>query len=429
MSFAGVAGPPQPSTDTATGGRGPLQGPHSAAGTGEADGEHTRYRVLAVKLDLRDKDDVYRRFQELSRHASHYANHHLLARWVTLEGYCVDPKKNIPNDVTKKARAERKGDLSGAAYSAIERETAAAWKLWLKRGAGNGPLPMRKPTSALLVRGHQNRKESGVRLSEGKEGQILAELQVQNAHSEGGSWIAVPLAMGTAKDYQIELIRRMVSWEIPILKAALVIHPVRRRVLLRLSYALKTPLPRFGNRTATLGPIGPIALEDGTKKPGRLFLRTECDTLDYSDRLHTLLARKDEWDLIRRRVCAQIGRSKGAARKKRIVLSRLSWESWLDTFLHTWSRQMMRWLSGQGIAALTVTGLETDDWPAYKFVNLLTWKGEEYGITVKQQADLAESGTERAVKQEVQRKRRRATKQAKALRELSYQNSAGAAGD
>jgi hypothetical protein len=369
-----------------------------------------RERVLAVKLDLRGDPGVYDVLRELSWQAARYRNLFLRARWAEAKNLCVDPTKQIPHDVTKWIRHDEKKDLSGAAYSAAEREVAGIWQRHGKRILAGGPLPEWRPTAALSIRGHKNRAESGVRLSE-EDGKLTAHLQARSEKCEGGCWIDIPVALGTAKDHQMEMLQRMVTGELPIRKGIVILKPFKHEVILQLCYQLSIPLPAFGNRVATLGPID----------RGRLVLRTECDTVDFSDRLHTLLERKDTWDLDRRRVTREIGRGKGSARKKRKVLMRLSWDDWLKTFLHQWSRWIVNWLHGQGIARLTVVGLETADWPIFQFVSMLTYKSEGVGIQVVREADLADSATERTVKGEIRKQRRKATKAGKAVRELQYQ--------
>lgn len=387
--------------------------PHTATGAADDDGEHQRQRVLAIKLDLRGDEASYQLLRELSWQAARYRNLFLRALWAEAKSLCVDPVKQIPHDVTKWIRADEKQDLSGAAYSAAEREVSAVWKMHAKRILAGAPLPEWKPTAALSIRGHKNRKESGVRLSLNADGKFTAHLQVRSGKSEGGSWLNIPVAGGTVKDHQAEMLGRMVTNEVPIAKATVIMKPGRHEVILRLCYALAVPLPRFGNRAATLGPID----------RGRLFLRTECDTRDFSGRLHTVLTRKEDWDMIRRRATAQIGRAKGSARAKRKVLAGLSWENWLGTFLHKWSREIIDWLDSQGVAKLTVIGLEAADWPIFRFTSMLQYKGESKGITVLREADLADASTERAVKGEIKKQRRKATKAGKAIRELVFQTA------
>ncbi len=388
--------------------RGPLQGPHTASGA-ENDGERSRQRTLAVKLDLRGRDADFKRIKELAWQAMRYRNINVRARWADAVKLTVDPARSVPNSVGKHVRATEKGDLSGAVYSEAEREVQGQWSRHGKRVLAGAPLPEWKQGTALSIRGHKHKSESGVRLSVDDRGRFMAHLQLQSRDCEGGCWFEIPLADGAVKDHQAEMLKRMVEWEVPISKATIQIKPVSHKVILRLSYALPFVLPRFGNRCATLGPL---------TSRGQLHLRTECETRDYSGKLSVLLDRKDNWDAIRRRVMCQIGRHKGSARAKRQYLARTSWQDWLNTFLHQWSAEVIGWLAGQGIGTLTVAGFDNSDWPAYRFTQLLKYKGEDHGIVVKEEADLSDSTTSRALEQEVKARRRKAKKNADAIREL-----------
>ena len=382
---------------------------------------NNRQRVIRVKLDFtEDKNNtVYNRLRELSWQEMRYRNLNLRARWAEAKNLKVDPKNDIPHDVTKWIRADEKMDLSGSAYSAAEQEVAAIWKRHGKRILAGAALPEWRENAALSIRGHKNQRESGIRLRLDDQGKFIAQLQVQADKCPGGSWIEVPLALGTEKDYQAALLEKMVTWEVPISKATLKISPMKHQITLRMSYAETVPLPVMGERVATLGPIG----QRGTKEQPvfALFLRAELQTRDYTGRLYTLLDRKENWDLIRRRVCAQIGRTRGAARKKRKLLSRLSWDDWLDTFLHTWTADVIGWLKTQGVGRLIVTGLEYADWPQYKFVERLRYKAESAGIILQTEMELAPESSERAVKAEIGKRRRSATKLGKAIREIGAQ--------
>jgi hypothetical protein len=406
-----------------SGGRGDLQSPHTASGAGD-EGEHVRQRVLAIKLNC--DDDTYRLVKELGWQAARYRNLFLRARWAEAKQLCVDPVKAVPHDVTKHIRATEKMDLGWCVSSACERESQVAWQCHCRRILAGGPLPESSPNAALTIRGDKRRMESGVQLVETEPDRFVARLRVlserlaDGAMRAEGCWIEVPVALGTAKDWQIDLIRRMSAGEVPILKGALVIKPFRHQVILQLCYPVTIALPRFGNRCATLGPVG---------QGGRLFLRTECETRDYSGRLHAILDRKEHWGGIRRRVMAQIGRHKGASRTKREVLARMTWADWLKTELHQWTCEIAKWLDSQGIAKLTVMGLGNADWSIFEFTRMLTYKCEALGITLTSEADLADVGTERSVKQEIQRERRKTTKRAGALRTLTASVNAPLAND
>lgn len=387
----------------------PVVVPHTAS-EAVADGEHERMRVLAVKLDLRGDWELFQRLKDLSWQAARYRNLFLRALWAESKNLCVDPTKNIPHDVTRWIRHDEKMELGSNAYTAAEREVLMTWRRHAKRILAGAPLPEWKTTAALTIRGNKDRKESGVRLTRDGDRYVI-ELQAQAAKCEDGAWLKIPLACGTVKDWQGPLLDDMAAGKISIRKAAIVVKPERRQVIVRLAYPIAVQFGTFGQRKATLGPIG---------QNNRLWLRTEFESRDFTGRLVTLLKRKQEWDAIRRRVLCQIGRRKGSARSKRQTLANMTWDGWLTNWLHQWSREIIDWLKGQGIGDLTVVGLENADWPAFRFTQMLKDKGDMLAMNVHTEADLADAGTERAVKREIDRKRKQATKAGAAIRELEH---------
>ena len=374
--------------------------PHSAAAR-PSPVPHTVTRTLTVTLQL----DVptFQRLRDLSWQAARYGNLYLRALWAEAMQLRVDPEAGDPHDVSKWIRRDEKQELSTAVYAAIERDAFALWRRHGRRILAGAPLPEFQVGKALAIR------RDGVRLVHDATAHFTALLTVQAHTCPGGARLACPLAHGTIKDHQAPLLSAMAARDIPITKATIVLKPGRAQVLLRLAYPRTTLLPPLGARVATLGPI------DGH----RLMLRSETQTRDYSGRLHTVLTRKEAWDRIRRRAALQIGRHRGAARTKRRVLAALSWDDWLSTFLHQWSRDLLTWCQGQGVATLHLVGLERADWSAFRFTQMLTSKGEEVGITVRTEADLADASTSRMVAGELRRRRRRVRKVAQALRTLS----------
>jgi len=392
----------------------PPAAPQTGLPAAEIDGGRERMRVLAVNLDVRKNPEIYNRLRDLSWQAARYRNLFIRALWCESKGLCVDPSKGpVPHDVTKWIRADEKNELGSEVTAAIESEAFSLWRKHAKRVFAGAALPESKPTAALMVRSRHNGKNpSGVRLTCDENDRYQIHLQLLGKQTGGECWITVPLDVGTAKDYQADMLDRMVEGEVEIKTASIKILPMRHEIVVRMSYPVTIGLPQFGNRKATLGPI---------KQGSRIWLRTECDTRDFSGKLYTLLKRKTDWDATRRRVMAQIGRRKGGARLKRQKLSQMTWQGWLDNYLHTWSREIIDWLKGQGVGNLSVIGLENVDWPAFKFRSMLQYKGELEGIAVTTEVDLAAPGTERAVKSEIQKRRRKATKAADALRELASQ--------
>lgn len=376
-------------------------------------------KVLAVKLDFPRNEEgraLYRRIRDLSWQAMQYGNNFLRAMWAERAGLRVKPEAEDPHDLTKHIRKHEKGELSGAAYSAIEREAAGLWQRHGKRILAGAPLPEFREGKALSIRGHKHSQaESGVRLTF-ESGQFYAHLQAQAGACDGGSWLTIPIAKNTATDdYQAPLLHQMAAWEIPIRKATISLMKERGSAVLRLTYGMPVQLPEMGSRAATLGPL--------TKHGDRLLLRTELETKDYSSRLARIMAMKKSWDHVRRRALCQIGRRKGSARIKRKVLARMTWEKWLDTYLHQWSFELVDWCASQGVGQITILNIQNGDWPAFAFEQKVSYKAASRNITVvkESEASLDDAATARAAKQEVARQKKRAKKLGDAVREITSQ--------
>jgi hypothetical protein len=373
-----------------------------------------RQRTLAVKIEIDWKNaqsrHLYQTLRDLGWQSARYRNLFIQRLYAEKMGWRRDPAAGDAHDLTKQGRAGEKGNLSGAAYSAAEREAAAAFARDAKRIYAGQPLPCWRPNAALSVRGHREKKSSGVRL-EYEEERFVAYLQAQAHTSADGSWLRLPIARNTRRDeHQGEMLRRMTQWDVPIRKATVQIKT--SGVILRLSYALDIPVPPMGSRHATLGPV---------TSEGRCILRTELQTKDYSSKLAEVLKKKDEWDLIRRRATAQIGWRRGHARAKRSLLSRMSWDDWLKTYLHSWARDLVNWCAGQGIGTLHVESISTGEWPADRLLALIRYKAADEGICVLEGADVNEAGGARAAEATVRKISRRIQRRKSAERELTFQ--------
>jgi hypothetical protein len=375
-------------------------------------------RVLAVKLE-RLEPEMWRFLRERAWEAMRYRNLFLRARWAEAAGLCVDPQaaakaEKPTHDVTKWIRRDEKGSLSGAAYSAAEREVAGVWQRDGKRILAGAPLSEWRQNAVLSVRGHKVRAESGVRIEQVGARFVLA-LCVASQETPGGCWVRLPIATGKEiKQYQAGTLLKMLSWETPISKAVVCFSPDRGRAEVRLSYPKTIIVSPMGDRVATL------TLHRSQFGP-RLVLRTETEERDYTLKLSTFAKKKDEWDLIRRRVTAQIGRCKGSARLKRKRIASIGFADWADTFLHQWSHALVTWCASQGVGTLRLDRIANGDWPADRFTQMLRYKGEERGVTVTDMVDasITEPATERAVTMPVKREQRRAKKVREALRTLN----------
>jgi len=93
----------------------------------------------------------------------------------------------------------------------------------------------------------------------------------------------------------------------------------------------------------------------------------------------------------------------------------------MTTYIHSWTRQVADWCYSQGVGTIRIESIDTGDWPAYKFIQLLSYKAQELGITISQGADVREKSGERAIKSIVTARQRKARRRTKAVRELQHQ--------
>jgi hypothetical protein len=372
-----------------------------------------RTLALRVALDWSRKEDkaLYNRLRDLGWQAAHYRNMMMRRRWAEALGYRV-AESNDPHSVVKDGRKRDKGELSGDAYSCAENEVQGAWTRDGKRMLAGQPLAEWKPTAALSISGKNKAADSGIRLLREGDDYIL-RIRAQAATCNGGGWFSLPIKRGTDRDeYQAPILNRMVTWEIPIKKAT--VHMLQSKIIVKLTFPLTLPaLPPIGERVAVLGPIS---------KDGRLMLRTETQTKDYSSKLSFIVRLKDSWDKIRRRVQCQIGRRKGHARAKREALARESEPRIIDDRIHSWTAKMVDWCAKQGVGTIRVLPISTGDWPADRFIFRLKYKAEEAGIKVEEGSYVASSAAaERAAKSAINRRKSEAKKRSQAIRELADQ--------
>lgn len=371
-------------------------------------------RILTVKLERLDSE-MWRFLRDIASDQARYRNCMAVAQVAQARGFVVDPARDEKNQTLKKTRRESKGCLSGDAYVAAESEVDGALKRERKRIiAGYAPIPQWRWNNVLTIRGDADSKDSGVHVEQVGARFALA-LRVASKNDPRGNHVRLPIVAGKAiKQYQAGLLIRMMRWEVPIRKATLVFKPTRGEVEAKLSYRKEIELPAMGQRVATLhqfkGQFGP-----------RLVLRTETEERDYTQKLATFRHRKDNWDAMRRRMTAQIGRCRGSARLKRKRIASIRFPEWTKTWLHQWSRELVDWCKSQGIGTIRLLNVGNGDWPAHQFESFVSYKAEELGMTVTgmEEADITEAATGRAATSEVKRRQRRAKKVREALRTLN----------
>lgn len=403
-------------------------------------------RVLALKIAIDWKDErdkaLYSRLRELGWMAAYYRNWQSLAKLAHLRGWRIDPDAAEKNAVQKEIRREKKGDLSGDAYSCAEQEIDATWSAKVKADGGSNvtvnnmrlalagkPIPQWRPDAALAVSGKEKRQESGVRLYL-EDDQYILYLRAQSETSpaasyaqapadvraRGNGWIRLPVAKHTKRDeWQGPLLEQMVSWALPPKKATVHIEPYG--IIVRLTYKLQLPaLPPMGERIATLGPV-----TEGKEQTLQLHLRTETQSRDYSSKLAYISSLKDEWERVKRRAKARIGWRKGHARLKREAIARFRLPDKEDAYIHMWTSDVVDWCATQGVGIIRVVEIATGDWPADRFTFQLKYKAEALGMKVEEGADLQAESSDRAARSAIRKEQTKNTRRRRAVRELTAQ--------
>jgi hypothetical protein len=377
--------------------------------------ETTVNRVLRLKVEL--SKEQWNRLRDLSWQAMRYKNNFIRAKLIQALGFRLDQEKAQELDlddaedkagIEKYIRRFEKGELSGAVYGAIEREVAKEWK---KHGAtvlAGGPLPQSRQNDSLSIRGHAEKRESGVRLELIGADEFAADIAVQADKCEGGCWMRIKIAKGIEKDWLRDVLLEMVAGTTPIRKGVVVFKPKRGRAFLHLAYEKPVVIPHMGQRVATL-----------SEHDGRVLLRSETQTVDYTHHRARIIAMKEAHDGIRRRFYRQMGRHKHSARKKQRWEEIRDFDAWKKTYLHSWSCELVNWCATQGIGRITFL-LVGGDWPADILKTYVSYKAEEIGIaTNKDEDSLTDEATARTAKAAVSKKRKEAKKIGEATRTLA----------
>jgi hypothetical protein len=391
--------------------RGVVAGMPSDAPSGAT---RTVQRVLALRAALDwskpEHRELYRELRDLGWQAAHYRNMMLRAKWAQAYGWTALSMPEDKAGPSKAVRQREKGELSGDAYSAAEMEVQGVWTREAKRILAGAPLPEWRPDAALSVSGKAKREDSGVQLVK-RGDEYVMRLRTRSNRDPRGSWIEIPIKRGTARDeWQGPILDKMLCWEIPMKKAT--VHVERREITVRITYPLVLPaLPPPGERCAVI-----FVTDDG-----RFLVRTETQMRDDTRRYQHLLRRADDWELIRRRAMAQIGRCKGHARRKREAIARLGWQDWLRDYLHRWTADIVQWCRSQLVGTIEIAEIGALTWPAAQFRQLLAYKAEEHGITVADAPALTTEAGQRAAKAELRRRSAHAKKRRQALREITSQ--------
>src|SRR3990167_4705791 len=315
-------------------------------------------RAISLKADI--DTETFARLLSIASESAAFGNRTIRAMWAEAVGLKTSVDSADKHDIQKQVRRCEKGTLSSYVVDAIMRECSFLWKRYGKAALDGGALPQFSQGKALAVR------DRGIAVTHNGK-QYIVSLGLQS----GQDWLNIPIAKGSVKDeYQAPVLQAMVDGGKEPLKAFVVLTRETRQVTIRLSVELDIPVREPGDRKAVLTIAG-----------NRLLLRTDMQTHDCTPWLNMLLARKQDWELIRRSVVRRLGRGHVSARRKRKVLARLSWDDWLKTHLAQGASDWMRFLETQYVGELVLAPL-TGNWPIFQLKQRLTETGLRLGIHV-----------------------------------------------
>jgi|GEM_PF-6032186 len=335
--------------------------------------------------------------------ATAYMNRYSVHLYAERNGWRAQAEKDKPTSTVHASP----GELSSAIYVACQQRVRSDWSRIGGRIKHGGVIPTyRRGTIPFDSGGRPDRGGNcGVKIIRARDGGFSAMLHVSAQKSDALGWIEVPLGRSTVRDqFRAITAAELADGERPILKGEVRILRGSGKVLLSVATRYERTLAPLGQRTATLSEF-----EDG-----RLFIRTECGSLDYSSRLHALREKKLHWDAIRRRFTRRMMRRKGCSRTIRRKLDHFGLDRWLDTEMHRWSADIVRWAHSQGCARIVIAPLIGSDWPAHMLAVRIRYKAADYGLSVDEPA-LDQEPTARAVEAEVRKTRSRAKKLADAV--------------
>lgn len=415
--------------------------PKGSGGSGRRKKEYFGSRVLTIRLNP-DKE-TWRLLRQRASEAQSYINKHIQARVAVALGWRVPEEREstrtvhrgkrkgetVGNTLIEDTRARERGMLSSNVYVGCEALADGLLKRkvngvsTMKAVMAGAAMPQARQNDSLCIATISGR--AGVEFRDDGRGGLLARLHV--SAKEHGGWLTMPVMVQTKVDaYRWPLLLEMASGKVGITNARVIFRPMSGKTLLRLSYDVGPdgsplrvgepvrPAPSPGEHAATLSQL----------ENGRILLRSERATKDFTDQLIALRQRKADWDKRRREIMATTGNGnpgtgRHGRRKRKKLLARENFDDWQSTYLHTWSRRIVQWCASQGVGHLTVL-LTGGDWNASGLIEKLRYKAQECGIELKQ-ADLADESTERAAQGQLRKRRRRAQKLGDALREVSHQ--------
>jgi hypothetical protein len=346
-----------PSSPPHKGGRrGALQAPQTATEAGLVS------RVVRVPLERPD-DAAWLDLVALAREGAAFANGLIASWWAEAHGW--QPREG------QSSFKDFKGRLSGDVRVAIQGEAMGIWRrLKARIMRRDQRLPAFAADRSLVIRGQYAGGKGGIRLEPDGAGYVLRLLIVGK---DIGPWMTFPVwALALKKDrYLSSLLIKIAAGHYRCSKVTLQIDQRRRKLFALCAYDRPVPSARDGS-SATLGPL---------EEDGSLLLRTAGATRDWTREIYEIRTKKDQYEGIIRRFRRTVGRGPGWRQIYRRNLPP-TYEAWARGKLHQVSAAMIAWLLANGANQLTIRPLNDGDWPAHLLETMLTYKGQQSGITV-----------------------------------------------
>lgn len=382
--------------------RGSLHEPQTVSGA-ESKSFH---RVLSVKLS-RVGDDEWKLLRDAASQSARYANSIVSSLMAEFCGYrAPEGAKNLSVYI----RGRCKGELSGAAYSAIEREVQAEFKKNRKHiWAGTARPPFYSADRALSIR------KDGVRVMQSDKGFAIRLVILAAAHYPP---FMLEIEKNTRNDDFVSPLLQQFAAGCGPTSCRLVFDPMHRSIHARLGYEVTIAVAAVGERTATLE----------FNRDGRFLLRADhIPAEDLTHRVTQMRSMKLHFEGIRKRILRRgFGRGKGDARRRRKHLVRLgSFDAWAKEYLHKFSLDILRWCQQGGVGYLSILDVGDGDWPAYRLKQYLAYKGELFGVALVDGAK-GESA-ERTIGAEIKRQHKKAARIRKSVRVIQTAINGGKA--
>lgn len=208
----------------------------------------------------------------------------------------------------------------------------------------------------------------------------MVSLHLLRKEDPRGGWHDFPVHTGSHRDRLAEpWLAKWVTGGAPINSARLVLDRADGKILLQVG------IERAAAPLSTTGRVATLSVEDGEQDAGiaQLTLRAPKGVvLHLTHELHAFFRMKDNFEEMRRRLCIQIGKGKGAVHKKRRLLRKLDLAAWSRTHWQTVAKKVATFALANGCSEIRIMDILPGAWPAHAFTSYLTSRAQQDGIKV-----------------------------------------------